>query len=210
MPFSHSPHVTSCCSALAGFCLIRATANLSSPTDLAIWLVFIAPWLATVRTVELLTTECRLAATVCGRFSRLGTGNPCPLRIPCSLRLGLRHRSHKANQRIPHRLLHRVFRAAVESEPVDHGPDDDALLHEPLDGFDYVVIVAAKAINPADDKGVATSQQIKQALALFALTEPGSNTADPVVCNDVIILDDEAGFASLRQLMAKGLVGGAL
>ena len=47
------PQVTSCFSAVAGFCLIRATAIRSSPTDLAIWLVFIVPWLTSVRTVRI-------------------------------------------------------------------------------------------------------------------------------------------------------------
>jgi hypothetical protein len=48
---SYSPQVTSCGSALAEFCLIRTTAIRSSLTILAIWLVFIVPWLASVSTV---------------------------------------------------------------------------------------------------------------------------------------------------------------
>ena len=48
---------------------------------------------------------------------------------------------------IPDGLLHGVFGTAIEREPVDYGSDDDALLHELLDGLDDVVIVTAQPIH---------------------------------------------------------------
>jgi hypothetical protein len=125
-------------------------------------------------------------------------GNPGLLSILRALCLSLRHRGHEAYEGIPHCLLHGVFGAAIEGEPVDDGPDDDALLHEPLDGLDHVIVITAKTINPANNESVTTSEKVKQTLALLTFAKPGGNTTDPVVCDDVVILDGEASLTGLR------------
>jgi hypothetical protein len=103
--------------------------------------------------------------------------NSCSLRILGPLSLSLSHRSHEAVQRIAHCLLHRVFGAAIECEPVDNRPDDDAFLHELLDRLNNVIVVTAQPIDPANNERVPSSEKVKQSLALFTLFQPCRDTA---------------------------------
>jgi hypothetical protein len=71
--------------------------------------------------------------------------------------------------------LHRFFGCAVEDKAVDHGPNDDAALHELADDFGHVCLVSPEPVNPTDNEHVATAEQIEQPLALIALGEAGRN-----------------------------------
>ena len=72
------------------------------------------------------------------------------------MRFGLSLGGREGDQRVPHRLLDQVIVAPLNVMPLMTVLDDHAPAHELANGFDYVVIVAAKPINPTNDKNVAS------------------------------------------------------
>jgi hypothetical protein len=133
--------------------------------------------------------------------------DPGALRFLRGFRLSLRGCGHEGDQRISDCALHPVFSGPVERDAVDHRADDDAASHELANGVADVLVVPAKAIHPANDKGVASAEQVEQAAALGALGELGADAGDPFVPNDLIQL--EAGLLGLGALVLDGLLAGA-
>jgi hypothetical protein len=90
--------------------------------------------------------------------------------------------------------LHGVLGCAVKRNPVDHSADHDTALHELADGLTDVLIVATKAVDPANYERVARSQEIEEPPPLSPLSELGADQRtqaekagfklDKVVCDE--------------------------
>jgi hypothetical protein len=74
------------------------------------------------------------------------------------------------------------------------------------DGVAYVLVVPAEPIDPSDNEGVSSAQPVVETATLRALGEPGAQTGDAVVRDDLV--DDEASRARMGELVLDGLLGG--
>jgi hypothetical protein len=71
------------------------------------------------------------------------------------------------------------------------------------DGVAYVLVVPAEPIDPSDNEGVSSAQPVVETATLRALGEPGAQTGDAVVRDDLV--DDEASRARMGELVLDGL-----
>ena len=147
---------------------------MDSPTALAILLVFMEAWLSKGKhSANLLPRERGFAPPVGLRITRLGKSNPRLLSIFGAFSLSPRAIAAMKPMSASRTAFcigsNSVLR--IEGEPIDDGPDDDALLYEPLDGLHHVIVVAPETINPANNESVTSSEEIEQTLPLFAFTQ---------------------------------------
>jgi hypothetical protein len=85
---------------------------------------------------------------------------------------------------------------AVKGEVVDHGPDDHALAHERLHRVADVVVMASQTIKRTNHQHVASPQLVEQAPATVPLGEASTDAGDPLILDDVVLVDVESGADS--------------
>jgi hypothetical protein len=160
------------------------------------------------RVLELLSAVARLTSLIGARVSiGLCVRNASALGFLRGLGLSLRSRSHERDQRVTDCALHGLLGGSVKRNAVDHRSDHDAPLHELANGLANVLVVAAKAINPANHQRVARPQYVEQPPSLWSLRKLRADPGDPFVPYDLV--EPEAGFLGLGALVLDGLLSGA-
>ena len=129
--------------------------------------------------------------------------NTGALRFLSSLSLRLSRCRHERDERVTNGALHGVLGRAVEGDPIDHGADDDAAPHEHTDGLADVLVIPAEAINPANDEGVAATEQVEQSAPLRSFAELRAHAGYSSVRYDLVEL--ETRLLGLGPLVFEGL-----
>jgi hypothetical protein len=153
-----------------------------------------------LRTLELLAAVARLAAPVRARFT-IGScvRDTSALRFLCRFCLCLRRCCHESDQGVPHCALHGVLGRAVKGNAVYDRADYNTALHELANGFANVLVVATKAVNPANDEHVARPEQVEETTPLGPLSELSAHPGYPIVPDDLVEL--EASLLGLSALV---------
>jgi hypothetical protein len=131
-------------------------------------------------TLKLLAAVARLASLVGARVSiGLRVRDASALRFLGCFCLGLCGCSHEGDESVTDGALHGVLGRAVKRDAVDDGADDDAPPHELANGVAEVLVVAAKAVKPANDERVARPEEVDESVR-YALVYPYGQGATPL------------------------------